>query len=71
MSERRPFKAEKIVTRDGEVFLRCPRCGALFRDQKSYSRHVNKSHLQKKNRPKRILEKMKERGDPLLEGRAR
>ncbi|WP_456467316.1 C2H2-type zinc finger protein [Methanopyrus sp.] len=66
MSERRPFKAEKVETRDGEVLLRCPRCGALFRDQKSYSRHVNKSHLYKRNRPKRVLKKMKKRNDPLV-----
>ncbi|AAM01792.1 nucleic acid-binding protein [Methanopyrus kandleri] len=65
--ERRPFKAEKVETRDGEILLRCPRCDALFRDQKSYSRHVNKSHLYKKNRPKRILKKMKRRGDVLVQ----
>ncbi|WP_457614910.1 C2H2-type zinc finger protein [Methanopyrus sp.] len=67
MSEgRRLFKAEKVETRDGETLLRCPRCGALFRDQKSYSRHVNKSHLNKKNRPKRRVKKMERYGDPLI-----
>lgn len=38
------LRAEKVEDRDGEIFLRCPRCGMLFRDSKRYTRHVNRSH---------------------------
>ncbi|HIH72114.1 MAG TPA: nucleotide-binding protein [Thermococcaceae archaeon] len=38
------LKAIKIKDRDGEIFLRCPRCGMVFRKSKDYIRHINKSH---------------------------
>ncbi|WP_456472405.1 nucleotide-binding protein [Methanocaldococcus sp.] len=37
------LKAIKVEGRWG-TFLKCPRCGMLFKDQKQYSRHINKAH---------------------------
>ncbi|WP_423792240.1 nucleotide-binding protein [Methanocaldococcus indicus] len=38
------LKAEKITNKYGDTFLRCPRCGRLFKNAKSYTKHVNKAH---------------------------
>jgi len=38
------LKAIKIKDRDGEILLRCPRCGMVFRDAKAFTRHVNRAH---------------------------
>ncbi len=41
------FRAEKVVDKDGVVYLRCPKCGKLFRSSSEYNRHVARAHLQR------------------------
>jgi len=38
------LKAIIVKDRDGEEFLRCPRCGMVFKRRKDYIKHVNKAH---------------------------
>ncbi len=38
------FKPEIVYDRDDEPMFRCPRCGMLFKKNKDFVRHVQKSH---------------------------
>lgn len=48
---------EKIVGRDGKIYLRCEYCGHIFKDSKKYTKHLYKSHILNIPKKKRLKKK--------------
>ncbi len=41
------FRAERVRDKDGQEYLRCPRCGKLFKNKKEYTKHIHRAHIQR------------------------